>query len=166
MTYLNGSELLYIRCPPRLCGRSRPLQLCHWSSAVPTEDCCWSLTWHWSSQLVSHRHGQRRWHFYALFSPSSEVLSSVLHILTKEASKVGMSISWTKTKANLLNEHCIENQNTFQKRLVGLYHCVAAQTQRVAHPSPSTVGNAVTFIQIQAENSKASIANCNLFYGD
>ena len=40
----------------------RPLQLCHWSSYVPTENCCWTLTWHWSWQLASHRHGLRRWH--------------------------------------------------------------------------------------------------------
>ena len=49
----------------------------------------------------------------ALFSPSSEDLSSVLRILSKEAAKVGMLISWTKTKShddlpffcNYHNEH-------------------------------------------------------------
>ena len=39
----------------------------------------------------------------ALFSPSSEDLSFVLRILSKEASKVGMSISWTKTKAMMIS---------------------------------------------------------------
>ena len=39
----------------------------------------------------------------ALFSPSSEDLSSVLRILSKEAAKVGMSISWTKTKAMMIS---------------------------------------------------------------
>ena len=39
----------------------------------------------------------------ALFSPSSEYLSSVLRILSKEAAKVGMSISWTKTKAMMIS---------------------------------------------------------------
>ena len=38
----------------------------------------------------------------ALFSPSSEELSSVLRILSKEAAKVGMSISWTETKAIMI----------------------------------------------------------------
>ena len=35
----------------------------------------------------------------ALFSPSSEDLLAVLSILSSEAAKGGMSISWTKTKA-------------------------------------------------------------------
>ena len=39
----------------------------------------------------------------ALFSPSSEDLLSVLRILSKEAAKVGMSISWTKTKAMMIS---------------------------------------------------------------
>ncbi len=39
----------------------------------------------------------------ALFSPSSEDLSSVLRILSKEAANVGMSISWTKTKAMMIS---------------------------------------------------------------
>ena len=39
----------------------------------------------------------------ALFSPSSEDLSSVLRILSKEAAKVGTSISWTKTKAMMIS---------------------------------------------------------------
>ena len=39
----------------------------------------------------------------ALFSPSSDDLSSVLRILSKEAAKVGMSISWTNTKAMMIS---------------------------------------------------------------
>ena len=39
----------------------------------------------------------------ALFSPSSEDLSSVARILSKEAAKVGMSIRWTKTKAMMIS---------------------------------------------------------------
>ena len=38
----------------------------------------------------------------ALFSPTFEDLSSVLRILSKQAAKVGMSISWTKTKATMI----------------------------------------------------------------
>ena len=38
----------------------------------------------------------------ALFSPSSEDLSYVLRTLSKEAVMVGMSISWTKTKAMMI----------------------------------------------------------------
>ena len=39
----------------------------------------------------------------ALFSPSSEDLCSVLCIPSNDATKVGMSISWTKTKAMMIS---------------------------------------------------------------
>ena len=46
----------------------------------------------------------------ALFSPTSEDLSSVLRILSKEAAKFGMSISWTKTKVRMISPSSLQLQ--------------------------------------------------------
>ena len=87
-----------IRCPTRLCRRFRSLQLCRWSSAVPTEDpslCIYLDNWRLTDMDYAHD--------IALFSPSSDEMCSVVSILSKEAAKVGMSISRTKTKAMMIS---------------------------------------------------------------